>query len=52
VAPEFLAKPYPAWTDVGFTELFEPDAVVEISCVAIIRTGELSDRDGPAEPER
>jgi enamine deaminase RidA (YjgF/YER057c/UK114 family) len=39
VAPEFLEKPYPAWTDVGVTELFEPDAVVEISCVAIIRTG-------------
>ena len=38
VAPEFLDKPYPAWTDVGITELFEPDAVVEISCVAIIRT--------------
>lgn len=38
VAPEFLNKPYPAWTDVGITELFEPDAVVEISCVAIIRT--------------
>jgi enamine deaminase RidA (YjgF/YER057c/UK114 family) len=37
VAPEFLDAPYPAWTDVGITELFEPDAIVEISCVAVIR---------------
>jgi enamine deaminase RidA (YjgF/YER057c/UK114 family) len=37
VAAEFLASPYPAWTDVGVSELFEPEAVVEISCVAILR---------------
>jgi enamine deaminase RidA (YjgF/YER057c/UK114 family) len=36
VASEFLEDPYPAWTDVGVTELFEPDAVVEVSCIAII----------------
>lgn len=35
-AAEFLEDPYPAWTDVGVTELFEPDAVVEISCVAML----------------
>ncbi len=34
VAAEFLDDPYPAWTAVGVTELFVPDAVVEISCVA------------------
>ena len=36
VAAEFLADPYPAWTDVGVTELFEPEAVVEISCIALV----------------
>jgi enamine deaminase RidA (YjgF/YER057c/UK114 family) len=35
VAAEFLEAPYPAWTDVGVTELYPPDAVVEISCVAV-----------------
>ncbi len=38
VASEFLEDPYPAWTDVGVTELFEPEAVVEISCIAMIPT--------------
>jgi enamine deaminase RidA (YjgF/YER057c/UK114 family) len=42
VAAEFLEVPYPAWTDVGITELFEADAVFEMSCVAVIRNGELS----------
>jgi hypothetical protein len=36
VAAEFLVDPYPAWTAVGVTELIFPEAVVEISCVAII----------------
>jgi enamine deaminase RidA (YjgF/YER057c/UK114 family) len=35
VAAEFLAKPYPAWTAVGVTELIVPEAVIEISCVAV-----------------
>ena len=35
VAAEFLDEPYPAWTAVGVTELFDADAVVEISCVAV-----------------
>jgi enamine deaminase RidA (YjgF/YER057c/UK114 family) len=35
VAAEFLDAPYPAWTDVGITELFEPDALIEMSCVAV-----------------
>ena len=36
VATEFLGDPYPAWTAVGVTELFDPEAVVEISCVAVV----------------
>ena len=36
VAGEFLQEPFPAWTAVGVTELFDPDAVVEIGCVAIV----------------
>ncbi len=36
VAAEFLVDPYPAWTAVGVTELIFPEAVVEISCVAVI----------------
>jgi enamine deaminase RidA (YjgF/YER057c/UK114 family) len=37
IAAEFLEDPYPAWTAVGVTELFDPEALVEISCVAVIR---------------
>jgi enamine deaminase RidA (YjgF/YER057c/UK114 family) len=36
VAAEFLEAPYPVWTDVGVTALFPPDAIVEISCVAVV----------------
>jgi enamine deaminase RidA (YjgF/YER057c/UK114 family) len=36
VAAEFLHEPYPAWTAVGVVELFDAEAVVEISCVAIV----------------
>jgi enamine deaminase RidA (YjgF/YER057c/UK114 family) len=36
VAGEFLAAPYPAWSAVGVSELFEPEALVEISCVAVL----------------
>jgi enamine deaminase RidA (YjgF/YER057c/UK114 family) len=36
IAGEFLTDPYPAWTSVGVTELYEPDAVIEISCIAMI----------------
>jgi enamine deaminase RidA (YjgF/YER057c/UK114 family) len=37
IAAEFLDPPYPAWTDVGITELFEPEALFEMSCVAVAR---------------
>jgi enamine deaminase RidA (YjgF/YER057c/UK114 family) len=36
VAAEFLEPPYPAWTPVGITELWPPEAVVEIRCVAVV----------------
>ena len=36
VAREFLAEPTPAWSAVGVTELWDEEAVVEISCVAIV----------------
>ena len=36
IAGEFLIDPYPAWTAVGFTELIDEGAVVEISCLAAI----------------
>jgi enamine deaminase RidA (YjgF/YER057c/UK114 family) len=35
VAAEFLQDPFPAWTAVGVTELIDPEAVIEISCVAV-----------------
>jgi enamine deaminase RidA (YjgF/YER057c/UK114 family) len=36
VAAEFLEDPYPAWTGVGVSELFLPEALIEISCVAVV----------------
>ena len=36
IAGEFLDDPYPAWTAVGVTELVVPEALVEISCVAVV----------------
>ena len=35
-AADFLEAPYPAWTAVGVTELWSPDAIIEISCMAIV----------------
>jgi enamine deaminase RidA (YjgF/YER057c/UK114 family) len=37
VAADFLEAPYPAWSAVGVTELYEPDAMYEIRCVAILQ---------------
>ena len=39
VAGDFLDVPYPAWTAVGVTELWPPEAVIEISCIAVLRQG-------------
>jgi len=36
IAAEFLKDPYPAWTAVGVTELLVPEALIEISCVALV----------------
>jgi enamine deaminase RidA (YjgF/YER057c/UK114 family) len=38
VAGEFLEAPYPAWTALGVTELWPPEALIEISCVAVVST--------------
>ena len=38
VAAAFLDDPYPAWSAVGVTELFDPGAIIEISCTAIVAT--------------
>ena len=34
VAGEFLSQPFPAWSAVGVTELYEPQAMVELRVVA------------------
>jgi enamine deaminase RidA (YjgF/YER057c/UK114 family) len=39
IAAEFLEEPFPAWTAVGVTELIFPEALIEISCVAILPAG-------------
>jgi enamine deaminase RidA (YjgF/YER057c/UK114 family) len=36
VAAEFLEAPYPAWSAVGVTELFETAALYELRCVAML----------------
>jgi enamine deaminase RidA (YjgF/YER057c/UK114 family) len=36
VAAESIDAPFPAWTAVGVTELWPADAVVEISCIAVL----------------
>ena len=43
VAAEFLDDPFPAWTAVGVTELILADALVEISCVAVVPTDPTSE---------
>jgi enamine deaminase RidA (YjgF/YER057c/UK114 family) len=34
VAAQFMTAPFPAWSAVGVTELYEPDAVVELRVIA------------------
>jgi enamine deaminase RidA (YjgF/YER057c/UK114 family) len=36
VAEEFLRAPFPAWTAVGVTELWSPEAIFELSCIATL----------------
>ena len=37
VAADFLDAPYPAWTAVGVSALWDPEAIIEISCIALLR---------------
>jgi enamine deaminase RidA (YjgF/YER057c/UK114 family) len=39
VAAEFMARPFPAWSAVGVTELYESEAIVELRVVATLSTG-------------
>jgi enamine deaminase RidA (YjgF/YER057c/UK114 family) len=41
VAADFLEAPYPAWSAVGVSELWDREAIIEISCIAVLgeRTG-------------
>lgn len=34
VAGEFVEAPFPAWTAVGVTDLWDAEALIEISCIA------------------
>lgn len=36
VAGEFLLPPFPAWTAVGVSELWEEGTMFELSCVAVL----------------
>jgi enamine deaminase RidA (YjgF/YER057c/UK114 family) len=36
VAAEFLRAPFPAWTAVGVTELWSPEAIFELSCMVVL----------------
>ncbi len=37
IAAEFLEDPYPAWTAIGVTELIIAEALIEVSCVAVLQ---------------
>ena len=39
VSAEFVPEPNPAWTAVGVTELWDAEAIMELSCVAMRRAG-------------
>jgi enamine deaminase RidA (YjgF/YER057c/UK114 family) len=41
IAGEFIPAPFPAWTAVGVTELWPPEALIEISCVAVLPDGPM-----------
>jgi enamine deaminase RidA (YjgF/YER057c/UK114 family) len=45
VAGEFMKPPFPAWTAVGVTELWPPEAVIEVSCIAVIGEPRSPDHD-------
>jgi enamine deaminase RidA (YjgF/YER057c/UK114 family) len=35
IASEFLSTPFPAWTAIGVTELWEEGAIFELRCTAV-----------------
>ena len=37
IAAEFMSEPFPAWTALGVTELYEPEAIFELRVVATLR---------------
>jgi enamine deaminase RidA (YjgF/YER057c/UK114 family) len=37
VAHDFLEPPFPAWSAVGVSELWSPEAICEISCIAVLK---------------
>jgi len=39
VKSEFLRRDFPAWTAVGVTELYTPEALIEIKATAVIGCG-------------
>lgn len=50
IAEEFMSRPLPPWTAVGVTELYEHEALVEVSCRAIVETWPEPRRVGGADP--
>ncbi len=50
LAAEFLQAPYPAWTAVGVAELWDAEAIIEISCIAMLRNGANQIRPGGETP--
>lgn len=39
VKSEFIRRDFPAWTAVGVTELYAPEALIEIKAIAVIGCG-------------
>ena len=45
VKSEFLRRDFPAWTAVGVTELYTPEALIEIKATAVVRCGKGLDQE-------
>lgn len=45
VKSEFLRRDFPAWTAVGVTELYTPEAQIEIKATAVIGCGKRLERE-------
>jgi enamine deaminase RidA (YjgF/YER057c/UK114 family) len=44
VKSEFIRHDFPAWTAVGVTELYTPEALIEIKAIAVIGCGKGRDQ--------